>query len=137
MPSHWEQIGINLLTGSYQLHLPVESNLGRLGAEFSTMPEFIWDEHNLYHILVEHKERDLSVAEIESVFADPDCLVREAGNDDTGEKQYFCVGLGNKNIVRFVLYNVRNGKIRPFSVRTAKRNKERQWYYDELEKKGK
>lgn len=96
------------------------------------MPEFIWDENNVKHILVDHKERDLSIKEIEIVFEDPNCLIREAGDDNSGEKQFFCIGLGNKNIVRFVLYNVRNGKIRPFSVRTAKVNKERKWYYEQL-----
>ena len=40
--------------------------------------------------------------------------------------------VGYKNIVRFVLYNVRNNKIRPFSVRTTKRNKERKLYYEKL-----
>lgn len=109
-----------------------DESFGNLAGNNADMPKFIWDEHNLYHILVEHKERDLSVSEVESVFDDPNCIVEEAGNDKTGEKQFFCIGLGNKNIVRFVLYNVRNGKIRPFSVRTAKRNKERKLYYEQL-----
>ena len=137
MLSNWDNISLNLLTGSYKIVLPEESNLaGNLGA-LPRKKKFLWDSGNIRHIFNHHPERELTIEEVESVFHDKNAIHRPDKLNDYNEMEYICIGMSQSNIVRFVVYSVRNGMIRPGSARTANADAddERKAYYDSLKKK--
>lgn len=97
------------------------------------MPLFIWDENNSKHLFLDHPERELSIDEIESMFNDPMKILKDAGLDDRGREQFICIAESNKNLIRFVMYNIIGGSLRIFYGRTAKKNKERKEYLSQFE----
>ena len=83
------------------------------------MPEFQWDSGNIKHIIQDYPERENTIEEVESVFADPNFRPVPDRVDSRGEQQYSGVGLSNQNQLLFVAFTIRNGHIRPFSCRPA------------------
>lgn len=97
----------------------------------SNRPEFIWDEGNIKHIILDYPGRNNTVTEVEHIFTDIDFT----GDFDrldpkTGEPRYWGMGLGTENVIKYVVYVVRNGKIRPVTCYTAKR-KQRDLYHEQ------
>jgi len=83
---------------------------------------FQWDAGNLTKLdNVKRSGRDLTVDEIESVFADPDRLIETSYPDSkTGEPRYKVTGLSNLNRVISVIFVLRDGQIRVFNGWRAK-----------------
>ena len=94
------------------------------------MPEFQWDIGNIKHIIQDYPERENTIEEVESVFADPNFRPTPDRVDSRGEQQYSGVGLSNQNRMLFVAFTIRNGHIRPFSCRPASRKSRNQYAQD-------
>lgn len=94
--------------------------------------EFEWDRGNLNHIMNDHPERQNTAEEVESVFLDPN-FVSDLNKIDTntGEQRYCGVGIGNDKDEKFVIFVIREGKIRPISCRRANKN-DRIKYYENI-----
>ncbi|KAB7725228.1 hypothetical protein F5984_26340 [Rudanella paleaurantiibacter] len=94
------------------------------------MPEFQWDSGNTKHVIQDYPERQNTIEEVESVFADPNFQPVPDRVDSRGEQQYSGVGLSNQNRLLFVAFTVRDGYIRPFSCRPASRKSRNQYAQD-------
>ena len=73
--------------------------------------EFDWDEANLRKLKVINAKRGISQEELESVFENPDIIIQE--NKYRGEeKRYQTYGLSNQARLLFVIFAIRDNKIR-------------------------
>lgn len=95
------------------------------------MLEFEWDNGNMKHIIEDHPERENTIEEIESVFHDPNFIIASDCIDENGEERYIGVGIGNDKEEKFVIFIIRNCKIRPISCRRANK-KDRVRYYENI-----
>lgn len=92
--------------------------------------EFEWDEGNLQHIIHDHPERENTVAEVESIFTDPYFKAVFDRPDPVSQEPRYCgVGRGTTGKEKYVVFVVRNGKIRPITCHRAK-VKQRKAYYE-------
>lgn len=96
--------------------------------------KFEWDMGNIDHIINGHPERGNTVEEVESVFSDPNLIISANKIDEHGEQRYSGLGVGNDKDEKFVIFVLRNNKIRPVSCRRANK-KERIKYYEDIIKK--
>ncbi|SEJ42881.1 Uncharacterized conserved protein, DUF497 family [Dyadobacter sp. SG02] len=90
--------------------------------------QFEWDPHNLRHVIEDHPERKNTVEEVESVFDDPN-LVIKTGTRLGGEQRFNAVDTGNSQIINVVVFTVDKRLIRPISCWPA--NKQTIRYYHE------
>ncbi|QJD81018.1 BrnT family toxin [Spirosoma rhododendri] len=95
---------------------------------------FQWDDGNTKHILRDYPERDNSISEVESVFADPFVMIKEVRSSNDGEARFQAVGLSNRFRVCSVVFVVRNSQIRPISCWPSKA-KVRNQYAENTEKR--
>jgi uncharacterized DUF497 family protein len=93
------------------------------------MFEFDWNEGNLKHVIDDYPVRGNSIEEVESLFLDNNFVAIPDRIDKFGEQQYHGVGISNQNRVLYVVFVIRNDKIRPISCRPASQ-KERNKYYE-------
>jgi len=85
------------------------------------MPEFQWDAANIKHIIDDYPDRDNSISEVESIFADPYVQTSTSRPDSqTGEQRFQAVGLSNRFRVCSVVFVFRNEQIRPISCWPSK-----------------
>lgn len=95
---------------------------------------FQWDTGNVKHVIEDYPNRENTVEEVESIFYDDHFIAVPDRIDKFGEQQYHGLGTSNLNTVKYVVFVVRNGEIRPISCRTASR-KERLRYDETVRKK--
>lgn len=84
------------------------------------MIEFQWDEGSIKHVIQDYPDRDNSISEVESVFADPYALIKFSRLGPDGEERFQAVGLSNRFRICSVVYVIRNGQIRPISCWPSK-----------------
>jgi uncharacterized DUF497 family protein len=94
--------------------------------------QFEWDSDNLQHITTDHPERENTVEEVESIFNDPNLIIK-AGRKNVNEQRFNAVGMGNSHI-KFVVFTINNGLIRPISCWPANRQTTR-YYYENIQGK--
>lgn len=94
--------------------------------------EFEWDAGNIRHVMYDHPERGNTRAEIESIFNSPH-FQSEFDREDpkTGELRYYTLGVGTEGVVKYVVFVIRNGKIRPITCFTAD-SEQRSKYYERV-----
>lgn len=85
------------------------------------MPGFDWDEGNERHIWDRHQ---YTKEEVEEVFADPDLIPAQA-YERNGEQRHGVIGSTFDARMVFIAYTVRADKIRPISMRPARREERR------------
>ena len=73
--------------------------------------EFDWDRSNLHKLNITNAKRGISREELESVFDDPDIIV-QVNKFAGGEKRYQTFGLSNQGRLIFVIFALRDNKIR-------------------------
>lgn len=88
---------------------------------------FEWDYHNLRHIIYDYPERENTVDEIESIFEDPNLIVK-IGRRRGEEQRFYAIGMGNSQKVKYVVFTVNNRFIRPISCWPANRQATRNYY---------
>lgn len=100
--------------------------------------QFQWDAGNIAKLeKVRNSGRNMTVDEIESVFADPDRLIETASPDDkTGEQRYKATGLSNQNRVISVIFVIRNGEFRIFNVWKTKQTTLKKYHAQTTDTRG-
>ncbi len=93
---------------------------------------FEWDDNNLRHIILDYPERGNTVEELESVFRDPNLIVKIGKQKD--EQRFEAIGMGNSHNIKYVVFTVKNGAIRPISCWPANRQNTR-YYYENIQGK--
>jgi uncharacterized DUF497 family protein len=93
--------------------------------------EFQWDNGNLKHVIEDYPIRENTLLEVESLFLDNNFIAVPDRIDKFGEQQYHGVGTSKENRILYVVFVIRNDKIRPISCRPASQ-KERKKYYENL-----
>lgn len=88
---------------------------------------FEWDSNNLQHIITDHPERKNTVDEVESIFDDPNLIIK-VGRREINEQRFTAVGIGNSQMVKHVVFTINNGRIRPISCWPANRQTIRYYY---------
>jgi uncharacterized protein len=88
---------------------------------------FELDSNNLQHILIDYPERENTVSEVESIFDDPNLIIK-IGRRRGDEQRFYAIGMGNSQKVRYVVFTVNNGHIRPISCWPANRQTPREYY---------
>lgn len=91
---------------------------------------FEWDYHNLRHIIYDHPERGNTVDEVESVFEDPN-LVIKFGKRGQYEQRFEAIGMGNSRNIKYVVFTVNDGIIRPITCWLANKQNTR-YYYENI-----
>ncbi|MFN0049273.1 MAG: BrnT family toxin [Cytophagales bacterium] len=91
---------------------------------------FDWDDANIGKILLTYPKRGIELEEIESVFEDQNIYIQQDRIGKFGEFEYHCIGKSVKDRLLFIVFTLRNGKIRPFSARIANSKSERPLYYE-------
>lgn len=86
------------------------------------------------HVVADYPERENTPDEVESIFEDVNFIAIPDRIDKLGEQQYHGLGLSNRNVVKYVVFMIRSGEIRPVSCRAASR-KERQRYDEAIRQK--
>lgn len=95
--------------------------------------QFEWDSHNLKHVIEDHPERKNTVEEVESVFDDPN-LVMKTGIRSDDEQRFHALGIGNSQVIKVVVFTINEGLIRPVSCWPANKQTIR-YYYENIEGK--
>ncbi len=91
---------------------------------------FEWDDNNLRHIILDHPERGNTVDELENVFEDPNLLIK-VGKGKPYEQRFEAIGMGNSHNIKYVVFTINNGLIRPISCWPANRQNTR-YYYENI-----
>jgi uncharacterized protein len=91
--------------------------------------EFEWDGHNLNKIRLRH---NITPKEAEQPFLS-DFTIFFDGKHSTAEKRYQIIGSNNSGQILFIVFTLRNNKVRIISARSANK-KERTYYAKEIEK---
>ena len=99
----------------------------------SRIEGFDWDQRNIEKNWERHK---VSFLECEEVFFNRPLVVVEDTLHSQSEGRYYALGRTNDDRYLFVVFTVRNNKIRVISVRDMNR-KERRVYREEIEKTAK
>lgn len=94
---------------------------------------FEWDSNNLQHVIIDHADRENTVDEIESIFEDPNLIIK-AGRKNVNEQRFEAIGMGNSQNVKYVVFVINNGLIRPISCWLANRQNTR-YYYENIQSK--
>jgi hypothetical protein len=94
---------------------------------------FDWDQGNIEKNWERHK---VSFIECEEVFFNRPLVVVEDTSHSTSEGRYYALGRPNDDRYLFVVFTIRNNKIRVISARDMNR-KERRVYREEIEKTAK
>lgn len=89
--------------------------------------DFEWDEGN---ILKSYTKHDITAEEAESVFIDIYLSVAEDTKHSINEKRYAAVGTSISARILFVVYTIRNNRVRIISARPA--NREERRHYEEI-----
>ncbi len=85
-----------------------------------------WDDNNINHILEEH---GLEPFEIEEALEDPSSKSQGAYNTNQ-EKRFALIGATEAGRILFVVYTIRENKIRPITAFDAKDNMKRRYRRD-------
>lgn len=85
---------------------------------------FDWDEGNIYKNWERHQ---VSQIECEEIFFNDPLILKEAYSQLQGEKRYFALGKTDLKRLLFIVFTVRNNKIRVISARDMSK-KERRAY---------
>lgn len=96
----------------------------------SQVEGFDWDEGNIEKNWERHK---VSYLECEEVFFNQPIIIREDEVHSGSENRYYVLGKTNDGRDLFIVFTIRNKKIRVISARDMKR-KERRLYREEIEK---
>ncbi|WP_460673660.1 BrnT family toxin [Larkinella ripae] len=59
------------------------------------------------------------MAKVESIFYDLNFIAVPDRIDKAGEQQYHGLGISHLNTIKYVVFVIRNGEVRPISCRTA------------------
>ena len=94
---------------------------------------FDWDQGNIEKNWERHK---VSFIECEEVFFNRPLVVVEDTDHSTSEGRYYALDRTNDDRYLFVVFTIRNNKIRVISARDMNR-KERRVYREEIEKTAK
>ena len=94
---------------------------------FSDSDGFQWDEGNILKSWEKHR---VSHVECEEVFFNEPVVVKPDMHHSTGENRYYALGKTNAGRFLFVVFTLRQKKIRVISARTMSR-KERRAYEKE------
>ena len=90
---------------------------------------FEWDAGNIQHVMFDHPDRENTREEIESIFTS---IHFESEFDrldpKTGEPRYYTLGLGTQDVVKYVVFVVRNGKFRPITCYPADQEQRRKYH---------
>jgi uncharacterized DUF497 family protein len=97
------------------------------------MIKFEWDAGNLKHIMEDYPERKNTVEEIENIFADPYFTI-ESDKFVNDEQRFIGVGKGINEILKVVVFIIKNDAIRPISCWVAKQ-KFKNYYYENVRQK--
>lgn len=96
------------------------------------MFKFEWDKGNMKHVIDDYPERENSIEEIESIFLDRNFIILPNKIDEkTGEQRYAGIGIGNDKNEKFIIFVIREDKIRVISCRRANKN-DRIKYYENI-----
>jgi uncharacterized DUF497 family protein len=97
-----------------------------------TPREFEWDRHNIRKIWEKHK---VFFAESEEIFFNEPLLIAEADRSKIlyKEQRYLAYGISNKKRLLFIVFTLRNNKVRIISARDMNQ-KERKLYYEETKR---
>ena len=91
--------------------------------DLSKIEGFEWDKGNLEHI----KKRYVEFGECEQVFFNMPILVGEDKTHSQTEKRFEVLGKTNNKRLLFVVYTVREGKIRIVSARDQNKKERREY----------
>ena len=76
--------------------------------------EFDWDKGNQYKSLLKH---GVTTKEIERAFANDPFTTREDKKHSQKERRFKCMGKTNEGRLLFIVFTLRNNKIRAISAR--------------------
>ncbi len=79
---------------------------------------FIWHSANTTKLWVKH---DVRPYEVEEAFADAHAVVGPDARHSVVEDRYIVLGKTRKHRLLYIVFTVRQGRIRPISARTANR----------------
>ncbi len=96
----------------------------------SRLEGFDWDKSNIEKNWERHRVTHI---ECEEVFFNNPLVVEEDEPHSIGECRYYVLGRTDKGRLLFVVFTIRDNKIRVISARDMNR-KERRLYYEEIEK---
>ena len=94
---------------------------------FQNIVGFDWDENNIDKNYIKH---NVQWYECEEVFFNEPIIVAQDEKHSIKEKRYYVLGQTNSNRELFVVFTIRNNKIRIISARDISR-KERKIYENE------
>ena len=99
----------------------------------SRIEGFDWDQGNIEKNWERHK---VSFLECEEAFFNRPLVVEEDTSHSKSERRYYALGRTNDGRHLFIVFTIRNNKIRVISARDMNR-KERRVYREEIEKTAK
>jgi uncharacterized DUF497 family protein len=92
--------------------------------------DFDWDEGNTKHTIEDYPERQNTIESVQSIFEDPMFSAR-IGKIIDGEQRYIGLGKDLNQIVKIVVFVIREEKIRPISCWKAKEKVKNQYHEKE------
>ncbi len=95
---------------------------------FESVEGFEWDEHNLYK---NERKHNVHYTEVEELFFNRPLVVGDDHKHSQSEKRYYVLGRTDAGRKLFVVFTIRNNKIRVISARDMSR-KERRIYEQKL-----
>lgn len=84
---------------------------------------FDWDEGNLKHI----KKHNVSYRECEQVFFNKPAIVNEDKTHSQSEERFRIYGQTNRNRLIFLIFTIRNNKIRVISARDQNKKEQNEF----------
>lgn len=94
-----------------------------MGLDFSNLEDFEWDAGNLEHI----KKHEVKQTECEEIFYNKPLLLSFDEDHSQTEERFEVLGKTNKKRKLFLVYTIRNNKVRVLSCRDQNK-KERNTY---------
>lgn len=94
-----------------------------LDLDLSKIEGFDWDKGNIEHI----KKHNVKTEECEEVFFNKPLVINEDETHSQTEERFRVYGQTNKTRLLFVIFTIRNNKIRVISARNENRKERREF----------
>lgn len=95
----------------------------RMDIDFGTLEGFEWDQGNLEHI----KRHNVKATECEEGFLNKPLIVNKDETHSQTEERIRVYGQTNKNRLLFMIFTVRNNKIRVISARNQNKKERKEF----------
>lgn len=91
--------------------------------DFDSLAGFDWDQGNLEHV----KKHKVGAIECEEVFFNKPSIVNEDETHSQAEERFRIYGQTNKNRLLFVIFTIRNNRIRVISARNQNKKERKEF----------